>query len=81
MLCLPVCCVASFVVGMKYLKRKKYDEAVRHLNEAANGGHSGAQCCLGTLFEEGRGVALCDVTAVRWYRKAADQQHPQVHST
>lgn len=63
------------------MKRKKYDEAVRHLNEAANGGHSGAQCCLGTLFEEGRGVALCDVTAVRWYRKAADQQHPQVHST
>jgi len=36
---------------------------------------SSAQHSLGTMFEQGRGVAQSDMEAARWCRKAADQGH------
>ena len=40
---------------------------------AAERGHSKAQCYLGVMYEEGRGVKQDYFKAVEWYQKAADQ--------
>ena len=67
----------SFAAGLKALQLGSYAEAARHLRDASDEGHPGAQCCLGALYEEGRGVELSDGKAVRWYRLSADQGHAQ----
>jgi hypothetical protein len=50
-------------------------EATRWYRKAADQGHAQAQNNLGTMFEQGRGVAQSNVEAARWYRKAADQDN------
>jgi outer membrane murein-binding lipoprotein Lpp len=42
---------------------------------AAERGHSGAQQCLGWLYENGHGVPKDYAQAVVWYRKAVNQGH------
>ena len=41
-------------------------EAVRLYRLAANHGIAGAQCRLGVMYAEGRGVPQDDAEAVRW---------------
>jgi len=48
-------------------------EAARWYTKAADQGHAYAQCSLGGLFLEGRGVAKSDVKAALWYRKESDR--------
>ena len=40
---------------------------------AAEQGVAGAQCRLGVMYAEGRGVLRDEAEAVRWFRLAADQ--------
>ncbi|PWB17072.1 hypothetical protein DCO44_01810 [Acinetobacter sp. AM] len=40
----------------------------------ANRGHTNAQYNLGTLYQVGQGVLQNYEEAVKWYRKAADQE-------
>ena len=48
-------------------------EAVQLYRLAAEQGVAGAQCRLGVMYAEGRGVARDDAEAVRWFRLAAGQ--------
>ena len=47
-------------------------EAVRWYRFAADQGHEGAQCYLGKMYADGRGVPWDEGEAVRLYRRAAD---------
>ncbi len=48
-------------------------ESVQLYRLAAEQGVAGAQCHLGVMYAEGRGVTRDDAEAVRWFRLAADQ--------
>ena len=43
--------------------------------KAADQGQADAQCSLGAMYSEGRGVPQSYKEAAMWYRKAADQGH------
>ena len=59
------------------LNHKKYDEAIRLLTEPAASGDTLAQLALGTAYEH-RGKDIADFeSALLWYRRAADQGHPE----
>ena len=51
------------------------DAAVTGWQTAADEGLVSAQYAMGIAFDKGRGVAQCNVEAVRYYRKATDQGH------
>jgi TPR repeat protein len=53
----------------------KEAEAMQMCRLAAAQGHAGAQCCLGLMFQEGRGVKEDRAEAVRLYRLSAAQGH------
>jgi TPR repeat protein len=40
-------------------------------------GHTEAQCCLGVMYEFGKGVTRNEETAVTWYRRAAEKNCAQ----
>ena len=48
-------------------------EAVKEYREAAEEGDAEAQSNLGVMYVKGQGVAQDDAEAVRWFRKAAEQ--------
>ena len=48
-------------------------EAIQLYRLAAAQGIAGAQCRLGVMYAEGRGVAQNDRGSVRWFRLATDQ--------
>ncbi|KAF9160413.1 hypothetical protein DFQ26_005535 [Actinomortierella ambigua] len=50
-------------------------EAAKWFRAAAKQGHAAAQFSLGTLYDQGHGVAQDDAKAAKWYRRAADQGH------
>lgn len=52
-------------------------EAVELYRLAARQGVAGAQCRLGMMYAEGRGVARDDAEAARWFRLAAEQGEPE----
>jgi TPR repeat protein len=66
---------AGYIVDVSGEKREDFDEAFRWYRMAADQGHSGAQCMLGALYEEGKGVERHRFQALRWYHKAAKQGH------
>ena len=47
-------------------------EAVRWYRKAAEQGDAAAQFNLGSMYDDGRGVAQSSSEAFKWYRKAAD---------
>jgi TPR repeat protein len=46
---------------------------VKWYRKAAEQGHANAQCNLGFMYKEGRGVPQDDAESVNWYHKAAEQ--------
>ncbi len=48
-------------------------EAAQLYRLAADQGVAGAQCRMGVVYAEGRGVPQDDAEAVRWFHLAADQ--------
>lgn len=49
---------------------------IDELKRAAKAGDADAQCKLGDAYMFGDGVQHNQTTAIKWYRKAADQEHP-----
>ena len=47
--------------------------ALKKYKSAAEQGHASAQCNLGVIYANGRGVEQNDAEAVRWYDLAAEQ--------
>jgi len=54
-------------------QQREMNEVIRMWRNAADQGHTDAQCNLGNMYHKGHGVKLDHVVAVRWYRKAAEQ--------
>ena len=65
---------ADFDDGVAALNSGDYATAFRELLPYAKQGNAGAQYTLGVMYENGDGVPRDDVEAVKWYRKAAEQE-------
>lgn len=59
-----------------YYDDKNYSKAVKELKIAADMGLASAQHLLGRCYDYGDGVSEDDYTAVKWFKKAAEQNHP-----
>ena len=57
---------------------KKYKEAVKWFQKAAEQGHAEAQGMLGFLYYSGEGLPQDYVEAMKWYRKVAEQGYAGV---
>lgn len=71
---------AQFKVGEDLLKDggpNALAQAERVLSLAARQGHAQAQCALGLMYLEGRGVARDAKTAVEWLSESAAQGEPK----
>ena len=67
---------AQYKLGRRYIEStwQLWYSAVHYLTLAANQNHTAAQCCLGSCYYEGTGVAKDYVQAFKWFMKpAADQ--------
>ena len=62
-----------FGKAAEYYQNKDYEEAAYWFRKAADQGYAAAQVTLGSMYEEGQGVAKDYKKAVYWYRKAANQ--------
>lgn len=61
--------------GVVAHQRGDYGIALRLWQPLADQGDAEAQCSLGFLYSNGRGVAQDDAFAANWYQKAAYQGH------
>ncbi len=59
--------------GQSAFDNDDYATAMKLLRPLAEGGDAIAQFYLARMFDEGWGVPVNDVEAVKWYRRAADQ--------
>ena len=65
-------------LGHTHHKRRDHERAVEWFTKAAEAGLPEAMFCLGTLLDQGEGVAAVaapDYPAAGWYRRAADAGH------
>ena len=62
-----------FNKGRDYHRSKNYTEAAKWYRKAAEQGNADAQCNLGVLYEDGKGVTQNYSEAAKWYRMAANQ--------
>ena len=53
--------------------QKELDQVIAGWQVLAEEGHSEAQCNLGVMFLQGRGVAQNDMQAIHWFRMAAER--------
>ena len=56
-------------------------EAVQLYRVAAEQGIAGAQCRLGVIYAEGRGVKTDDREAIKWFRLAAEQGNGEAQAS
>ena len=70
---LPDDAKSCFDRGEQCYKEQLYEDAAGWYRKAANQGLADAQCHLGVMYAQGRGVPQDDEEAVKWYRMAADQ--------
>ena len=64
----------------KRLSQGKYDLAWNELRPLAEDGHAAAQHLIGVMYYFGRGTAVNHTEAVKWYRRAADQEFPSAQN-
>ena len=57
--------------AMTAYEAKDYETAARHIRAVAEHNDAGAQCLLGILYADGKGVEQDYAEAVKWFRKAA----------
>ena len=51
---------------------QNYEMALKHYIIASNLGHVEALCCIGLLYQYGRGVSKDEETAIEYYNKAKE---------
>ena len=74
---------AQYQLGSMYLSGKyvgvnqNYKLALDWLNKAAAQNHAGAQCEIGLIYLEGKGVKQNNKEAVKWLKKSAEQGYAQ----
>jgi hypothetical protein len=62
----------DFAVGIRAHLAKKYAESRQVFHALADAGDARAQFMMGTIYEQGLGVAKDLAAAAAWYRRAAD---------
>jgi len=67
---------AEFKKGVTAQRKGDYQKAHYIFSLLAGQGDRRAQHALGRLYEHGQGVQGSAQTALQWYRRAADQGHP-----
>jgi len=65
--------------GLAAYRRGDYATALSLLKPLAEQGDARAQAQLGIMYAEGKGVARDDSEALKWLRKAAEQDDPRGH--
>src|SRR4030067_951973 len=81
-LCLLLLCTTAAADSSEFKKavaaerKGDYQRAHYPFSMLAGQGDPKAQHALGRLYEHGRGVQGNAQTAMQWYRRAADQGHP-----
>ena len=63
--------------GIAYYEKGAHSKAYKLLLPLANAGYARAQLYIGDCYANGLGVFLDKEEAVKWYRKAADQDMPE----
>jgi len=67
---------AMLALGGVHRERKEYEPAAEWFTKGAEAGLPRAKFSLGSLLEEGKGVAAPDYpSAAGWFRRAADAGH------
>jgi hypothetical protein len=69
--------LADFEAGLRAYKRNNFSRAQTELLRSAMLGHAGAQFYLGEIHEGGVSVDVDYVSAFKWYRSAAQKEHPR----
>jgi len=69
--------LAGFDEGMAAYKQGDFETALPEFRVAAEGGHARAQYALGSMYNEGKGVAPDRARAAEWWHKAAAGNHAQ----
>ena len=64
---------AAFNIGVIYYSKNDPEKSLEFYKIGAESGDSMAQNNLGTMYQNGQGVAQDYAEAVKWYRKAAEQ--------
>jgi len=68
---------AQWQVGQTYVRLGEPARSVPMLQSAAAAGHPRAAALLGSLYEDGMGMAKSLEEALRWYRFAAEREQPE----
>ena len=63
--------------GKRAYLQGDYTTALEKFEPLAESGHAESQHYLGVIYKEGRGVAKDAKAAIKWYLKAAEQQHTE----
>lgn len=63
--------------AVSYYEKKDYKQAVKLFKREAKENHAGAQYYLGRCYEAGHGGARNKKESLKWYRKAAAQEHAE----
>jgi TPR repeat protein len=72
-----VCFAGDYEDGTAAFDRGDYAIALKKLHPLAEQGNALAQNSLGVMYVEGKGVSQDYDEAIRWFRKAADQDSPR----
>ncbi|MDY6336004.1 MAG: tetratricopeptide repeat protein [Succinivibrionaceae bacterium] len=76
---------AQYYLGFMYFNgqgvAQNYDEAARHLLQAAQQGHAEAQNLLGRAYFRGQGRKQSFNEAVKWWSKAAEQGQAEAQNS
>jgi TPR repeat protein len=64
--------VSALQRGNQYYGEKKYEEAVKWYQQAANDGNAEGMTNLGSMYSNGWGVMADNSAAAKWYLKAAE---------
>jgi TPR repeat protein len=70
----------DFQVGLDAYDRGDYATALREWTPLAEQGLASAQFNLGRMYYNGEGVPQDSKTAVKWFRRAAEQGHAGAQS-
>ena len=63
----------DFQKGMDAYKKGHNSIALREWEPLARNGHANAQYNLGVMYDKGHGVPRNKLTAIKWYKRAAEQ--------
>ena len=69
----PISWGADYNKGVDAYERGDYATALREWTPFAEQGNAIAQCNLGVMYDNGKGVEKNLTEAMKWYRKAAEQ--------